>query len=168
MNGTSAGLLLHSPSTGLPGTPPLIWSRNWFAEMFGVPAHEIPGTLPIDVVFPVPNATGDGCARYQLCAVLSPCMKFVRYTAFFAAPCAEGCVPSELKSPGQTHVSPSLRGTSPSAHMYGPQASHGDTTAPRFGSKFSAGLPLIWSSISHLFAKPCWYAHGSGLSVVVA
>ena len=63
----------------------------------------------------------------------------------------------------QNHTNPSDRGFVPSAHKYGPQASHGATTAPLFESKFKFPVPLIWFSIIHRTENADSYANGSGL-----
>src|SRR5262245_41753428 len=125
----------------------------------GVPVQPIDGTVWIDVVFPTPYAYGIGRARYHD-AVGSACTKSSSMLATFVRPLFEGCVPSDWKS-AHAQVNPSLRGVSPSAQLYVPQSIHGATTAPRAGSKLSAGDPLIWSSIVHLHEKPCSYEYGS-------
>ncbi len=71
--------------------------------------------------------------RNQSFEVLSDLKKFISRLATFLQPCVEGCVPSEPKSVGG-RVSPSVRGTLPFAHMYGPQAIHGAVTEPFSGS----------------------------------
>ena len=88
--------------------------------------------------------------------------------ATFAAPCADGCVPSDSLRSGHSQVKPSPLGTNPSAHKYGPHESHGATTSPCEGSKLRPESPWICPAMSHFVAKPDSYAYGSGLSAVVA
>src|SRR5262245_55009124 len=82
------------------------------------------------------EGSGIGCTAvvdetYHGTAVASACRKSrSRFETLTRAPVA-GCVPSLLWKSEHCHVSPSPgRGSSPSAHRYGPQASHGAPTAP--------------------------------------
>src|SRR5687768_13746796 len=68
-------------------------------------------------------AAGSGTANQLLvCGELS--MNPISMFATFWRPVVDGCVPSDCRSLA-SHVSPSLRGFSPSAHRYGPHAIHG-------------------------------------------
>src|SRR5262245_24479167 len=72
-------------------------------------------------------------ARNHGVAVASLLKKLISISATFSRADVAGWVPSSLYSE-HDHVSPSLRGTSPSAQRYGPHASHGALTSPRAGS----------------------------------
>src|SRR5262249_51158664 len=76
-----------------------------------------------------------------------------RLSATTSRPVVEGCVPSALENSEHAHVSPSLRGVSPSPPRYRPQESHGAWTAPFAGSKFRLS-PEICDWISHFTANP--------------
>src|SRR5687768_237071 len=66
---------------------------------------------------------GSGTAnQLWVCGELS--MKPISMFATFWRPLADGCVPSAARSVA-SQVSPSLRAFVPSAHRYGPHASHG-------------------------------------------
>src|SRR5262245_198417 len=114
----------------------------------------------------VPTATTPGFANHGR-LVGSRWKNASRLSATVFRPLVEGCVPSLWKS-AQCQTRPSPRGTSPSAHRYGPHESHGDSTGPEAGSNARLSVPAIWAAISQRTAKPDSYAYGSGLSAVVA